>query len=82
MTETKTVELPLTRSEQRHLDNKRRREEKRRRASARDGSREQRDAKLAAINAEYGPKIRELEDKRKAALAKVWADWKAERSTA
>lgn len=82
MTETKTVELPLTRSEQRHLDNTRRRDEKRRRAVARDDSREQRDAKLAAINEDFGPRILKLQDQRKAALAKVWEEWKAERRAA
>ena len=82
MTETKTVELPLTKSEQRHLDNIRRRDEKRKRSKAKQESVIERDAKLRAINDEYAPRIQKLQDERRTKLEKVWKEWREERSTA
>lgn len=84
MTETprKTVELPLTKSEQRHLANIERRDARRDRASARRQSCGERDAALKEINDEYGPKIAKLQGERSEKLSKVWASWRQKRSDA
>jgi vacuolar-type H+-ATPase subunit I/STV1 len=79
-TPTKTVELPLTKTEQRHLANVERRDAKRERASSRRQSIEERDAALKAINDEYGPKIAKLQGERSAKLAKVWDNWRQKRA--
>ena len=81
MTETKTVELPLTKSEQRHLDNINRRDAKRKATKDKVEAKAERDAKIRAVNDEYAPKILKLQDERRAKLEKIWADWREERST-
>lgn len=82
MTEpTKTVELPLTKSEQRHLANIERRDAKRERATARREAQQQRDEKLNAIEAEYRPKIAKLQAEASSARTKVWQDWRKQRET-
>lgn len=78
--DTKTVELPLTKSEQRHKDSMDRQATKRRRGQIKQESMEARDAKLLAVNEDYGPKIRKLQEERKDALKKIWDEWKKERS--
>jgi hypothetical protein len=73
---TKTVELPLTKSEQRHLDNIHRRDAKRARSNARLLSISERDAKLKAINDDLGPKIEKLIGERNRKLEVVWDEWR------
>lgn len=80
MTDTKTVELPLTKTEQRHLDNARRRDRKRARANTRLEQIAARDEKLKAINDDIGAKIQKLQKQRADALKVVWDEWRAERS--
>lgn len=80
--ETKTVELPLTKSEQRRLENIQRRDQKRRRTTERLESVAERDQKIAAINEKYAPKIMKLQQDRNTELKKVWDEWREKRSTA
>lgn len=79
--ETKTVELPLTKSEQRHLDNIRRRDAKRARSKAKQMSVQERDSKLIALRDEYLPKIIKLQDEWRSKHKEIWKDWKEERAS-
>lgn len=79
MAETKTVELPLTKTERNHLANVERRDAKRARSQERQAAKNERDEKLKAINAEYAPKIAKLQADAAAARVKVWQDWRKKR---
>ena len=82
MTETKTVELPLTKSEQNHLDNVRRRNKNKLHQEQRNADKQERDGKLRAISNKYDAQVKELRTKQREEVSKVWKEWTEKRSQA
>ena len=74
--------VPLTKSQRNHLDNLKRRDANRRRQSAKQDAKVERDEKIKAVNNEFEPKIRKLQEDRQKALVKIWNDWRATRAIA
>lgn len=58
------------------------REDQRRRSEIRNIARDERDAKLAEINAQYMPKRKALAAEHASKLREVWDEWRAARSVA